>query len=316
MTLIDAQGLTKRFGARIAVDAVDLAVRPGVCFGFLGPNGAGKTTMIRLLLGLARPDTGRVLIGGHDVAQRPSLALSSVGAIVEEPRFHPHLTGVENLRVHAPLVGDGAAARIPSLLERVGLHGRGDEKVKGYSMGMRQRLGVARALLGDPQLLVLDEPTNGLDAEGMAEFRTLIRSMVEEEGRTVFLSSHLLDEMQKLCDEVAIVEQGRIITQTTVRELLHGATGTRTLILDCDDPARATDLLGRVTGVTRVAPSAGPDGEPVLAVTCEGGRETAIAVSRALVEAGIGLAELRVDALSLERRYLDITREASGGGPA
>ncbi len=313
MTLIDAQGLTKRFGARTAVDAVDLQVPAGVCFGFLGPNGAGKTTLIRLLLGLARPDAGRVLIGGADVAQDPSAALASVGAIVEEPRFHPHLTGVENLRVHAPLVGTGASARIPGLLDRVGLTGRGDEKVKGYSMGMRQRLGVARALLGDPKLLVLDEPTNGLDAEGMAEFRGLIRGMVEQDGRTVFLSSHLLDEMQKLCDEVAIVEQGRIITQTSVRELLHGQTATRTLILDCEDPGRAQEVLRAVAGVTAVAQSAGPDGAPVLTVTSTGGRETQIAVSAALVGAGVGLAELRVDAQSLERRYLDITRDAAGG---
>ncbi len=310
--LIDAQGLTKRFGARTAVDAVDLSVRPGVCFGFLGPNGAGKTTLIRLLLGLARADAGRVLIDGTDVAQDPPRALARVGAIVEEPRFHPHLTGVENLWVHAPLVGGREAeARIPMLIERVGLRGRGDEKVKGYSMGMRQRLGVARALLGDPQLLVLDEPTNGLDAEGMAEFRDLIRHMVENEGRTVFLSSHLLDEMQKLCDEVAIVEQGRIVTQTSVRDLLDGGAATRTLVLDCDDPVRAREILATDPIVGEIRETTGADGQPVLALTVAAGREAAIAITRALVTGGVGVAELRVDAQSLERRYLDITRGAA-----
>ena len=308
MPLIEAQGLTKRFGPRTAVDGVDLAIPRGVCFGFLGPNGAGKTTLIRLLLGLAHPDAGRVLIDGTDVAVDPAKALAGVGAIVEEPRFHPHMTGIENLRVHAPLVGVGSEERIPQLLERVGLGGRGDDKVKGYSMGMRQRLGVARALLGDPQLLVLDEPTNGLDAEGMAEFRTLIRGMVENEGRTVFLSSHLLDEMQKLCDEVAIVEQGRIVTQTTVRELLHGDAATRRLLLDCDDPGRAREVLAGDPLVSDVRDAVGADGAAVLAMTLTGGREEAMAITRRLVEGGVGVAELRLDAKSLERRYLDITQ--------
>ena len=182
VTLIEARGLTKRFGERTAVDHVDLDVPAGSCFGFLGPNGAGKTTLIRLLLGLAHADEGRVTIGGVDVAQDPRTALRRVGAIVEEPRFHGHLTGKENLEVHAALLEGDARARIPAGLDRVGLHGRGDDKVKGYSMGMRQRLGVARALLGEPTLLILDEPTNGLDAEGMAEFRTLIRGFVEREA--------------------------------------------------------------------------------------------------------------------------------------
>jgi ABC-2 type transport system ATP-binding protein len=237
---IDARGLTKRFGDRTAVDGVDLQVPAGSCFGFLGPNGAGKTTLIRMLVGLARPDAGSVAIGGHDVATAPRAALARVGAIVEEPRFHLHLTGEENLAVHAALLLDptAATARIGEVLDRVGLAGRGGDAVKGYSLGMRQRLGLARALLGDPPVLVLDEPTNGLDAEGMAEFRTLVRGMVEQEGRTVFLSSHLLDEMQKLCDEVAIVERGRVVTQQRVGDLL--ASATHVVLLDVDDPARAT----------------------------------------------------------------------------
>jgi ABC-2 type transport system ATP-binding protein len=300
VTLIQAEGLTKRFGDRVAIDAVDLDVPAGVCFGFLGPNGAGKTTLIRLMLGLARPNAGRVLIDGVDVAQDARSALRHVGAIVEEPRFHPHLSGIENLKVHAALIGPESAARIPAALDRVGLEGRGDDKVKGYSMGMRQRLGVARALLGEPKLLVLDEPTNGLDAEGMAEFRDLIRTLVEREGRTVFLSSHLLDEMQKLCDLVAIVERGHVVRQTSVDSLLDEAGVA--LIIDCDDPVRARELLEHpdivITGL----------GEGILRLGGLSTREQAIAVTARLVSNDVGVADIHREAQSLEQRYFDITR--------
>jgi ABC-2 type transport system ATP-binding protein len=301
MGIIQAEGLTKRFEERTAIDNVDLDVPAGVCFGFLGPNGAGKTTLIRLMLGLAHPDEGRVLIGGVDVAADTHAALSRVGAIVEEPRFYDHLTGIENLRVHAALVDPQAVSRIPELLDLVGLEGRGADKVKGYSMGMRQRLGVARALLGDPEVLVLDEPTNGLDAEGMAEFRTLIRTMVEKDRRTVFLSSHLLDEMQKLCDEVAIVEQGRVVTRSSVSSLLAGEDGLA-LIIDCDDPARAREVLEH-PAITISDVEGG-----FLRVAGVGERAQAIAITRRLVEAGVGVAEIRRDTQSLEKRYFDITR--------
>jgi ABC-2 type transport system ATP-binding protein len=299
--MVVTTGLTKRFGARTAVDSVELAVPAGSCFGFLGPNGAGKTTMIRLLLGLARPTAGRVLLGGVDVQHEPTRALARVGAIVEEPRFHAHLTGVENLRVHAPLIGADAVSRIPYVLDLVGLGERGDDKVKGYSMGMRQRLGVARAMLGDPELLVLDEPTNGLDAAGMADFRVFIRRLVEEEGRTVFLSSHLLDEMEKLCDAVAIVEEGRVVRQSSMTALLD--EGGRALLVLCDDAARAITLLEGASGVTTATALA--DG----AVRIEGDLSPAAvaALNRRLVEAGIGVHGLRLDAQTLERRFLELT---------
>jgi ABC-2 type transport system ATP-binding protein len=300
---IRAEGLSKRFGPRLAIDGIDLEVREGVCFGFLGPNGAGKTTLIRLMLGLARPDSGRVLIGGVDVQRDPQEALRHVGAIVEEPRFHDHLTGIENLQVHAALLGGGAAGRIGSVLERVGLDGRGEDKVKGYSMGMRQRLGVGRALLGDPALLVLDEPTNGLDAEGMAEFRELIRAMVDREERTIFISSHLLDEMQKLCDEVAIVEQGRVVEQTSVTSFI--AAGGHAVVVHCDDPDRAREILGAISWVEDVADSA--DGR--LRISCPPGPQHAAFINHRLVKAGVGVAELREEVQSLEERYLDVTRQ-------
>jgi ABC-2 type transport system ATP-binding protein len=307
VVIIQTTGLTKAFGARRAIDAVDLAVPEGVCFGFLGPNGAGKTTLIRMLLGLARPTSGTALVRGADVHRSPTAALGRVGAIVEEPRFYPQLTGRENLEVHAALLRDGgaAAARIPALLQRVHMAGRADERVKGYSLGMRQRLGVARALLNDPELLVLDEPTNGLDAAGVVEFREMIRGLVDEEGRTVFLSSHLLDEVEKLCDRVAIVDHGRVITEGDLSDLLAEAGGG--VEVEVDDTARAFDLLAAFPGVQGVRPTEHGTLIASGAVT----REHAIALNRALVEAGIGVAALGVSTVSLEERYLQITAGSS-----
>ncbi|MCL2769161.1 MAG: ATP-binding cassette domain-containing protein [Solirubrobacterales bacterium] len=195
---VETAGLTKRFGERVAVDGVELRVPRGSAFGFLGPNGAGKTTLIRMLLGLTHASAGTMSLLGHPVPARRAEALSRVGAIVEEPRFHPHLSGRENLRIIAAARGAEAHARIGPALERVGLAERAGDRVKKYSLGMRQRLGVARCLLADPLLLILDEPTNGLDPGGIQEFRDMVRAMVEREGRTVFLSSHLLDEVEKI----------------------------------------------------------------------------------------------------------------------
>ena len=208
-TVIETRALTKRFGDRAAVDGVDLVVGAGVAFGFLGPNGAGKTTMIRTLLGLTKATSGEVSLLGLPQPAKRREALARVGAIVEEPRFHPHLTGRENLKIVAAARDSAAEGRIDESLGRVGLAQRANDRVKTYSLGMRQRLGIARCLLADPQLLILDEPMNGLDPAGILEMRHLIRAFVDE-GRTVFLSSHLLDEVEKTCDQVAIVDRGRV----------------------------------------------------------------------------------------------------------
>ena len=199
--VIVTHGLERRFGARAAVSEIDLVVPSACCFGLLGPNGAGKTTLIRLLLGLLEPSGGHATLLGHRLPEGRRDALSRVGALVEEPRFHGHLSGRENLRVHAAARAVEAAARIPAALARVGLLERADERVRGYSLGMRQRLAIARCLLADPLLLILDEPMNGLDPAGVLELRALFREFVAE-GRTVLLSSHLLDEVERTCDEV------------------------------------------------------------------------------------------------------------------
>jgi ABC-2 type transport system ATP-binding protein len=297
--VIETIGLTKRFGERVAVDAVNLTVPARTAFGFLGHNGAGKTTLIRALLGLTHASGGEMRILGHRVPDERGLALARVGAIVEEPLFYPHLSGRENLKVVAAVRGEDAASRIPAALERVGLGARADEKVKTYSMGMRQRLGIARCLLCDPTLLILDEPTNGLDPGGMLEFRTLVRELVEDEGRTVFLSSHLLDEVEKICDTVAIVDRGRVITAGTIAEL--SASDGPTLLVGCSDPQAALGLLVGRPGVTGVELRA--DG---LRVMADGNIDPA-SINDLLVREGIRVRRLEPAHHSLEERFLQLT---------
>ena len=309
---IETTGLTKRFGERTAVDGVDLVVPRGSAFGFLGPNGAGKTTTIRMLLGLTEASAGQMRVLGHPVPGERGLALQRVGAIVEDPHFHPYLTGLENLRVVAAVRGPEAAARIAPALARVGLSERADEKVKNYSQGMRQRLGVARCLLADPLLLILDEPTNGLDPGGIQEFREMIRAMVEQEGRTVFLSSHLLDEVEKICDAAAIVDRGRIITQGPIAELAEGGA-RHELIVGVDDAEQALSVLHASELVREARRS-----DEGIRVILSGDAHSAAQINAMLVRAGVGVARLEPVRHSLEQRFLKITSrlDAPGDAPA
>jgi len=302
---IETHGLTKRFGARAAIDGVDLSVPRGCAFGFLGPNGAGKTTMIRTLLGLTAASAGTMEILGLPVPARRVEALRRVGAIVEEPRFHMQLSGRENLRIVAAVRGPEVRSRIEPALARVGLTARGNDRVAKYSMGMRQRLGVARCLLADPLLLMLDEPTNGLDPAGIQEFRQMVRAMVEQEGRTVFVSSHLLDEVEKTCDAAAIVDRGRVVTQGPVAELAGGGAPGE-LILGVDDPERALRMLDGNELIAAVRRS----DEGLRAVLSPQAGDPGAAAARlnaALVQAGIGVMRLEPVRHSLEQRFLEIT---------
>jgi ABC-2 type transport system ATP-binding protein len=302
-TVIETEHLTKRFGGRTAVDDVDLVVPRGVAFGFLGPNGAGKTTLIRTLVGLTQPTGGEIRLLGLPQPEKRREALARVGAIVEEPRFHGHLTGRENLEIVAAARDGDAERRIPGALERVGLQHRAADRVKTYSLGMRQRLGIARALLGDPALLILDEPMNGLDPAGILEMRQLIRSFVDE-GRTVFLSSHLLDEVEKTVDQVAIVDQGRIVTQGPVRDLV--AAGEPELLVEVDDARTARRALGGLPHVRTVA-----DNGAELRIALGNGLGAAD-VNRALVAAGVAVSRLQPARASLEERFLDLTSRLEG----
>jgi ABC-2 type transport system ATP-binding protein len=298
-------GLTKRFGARVAVENVDLRVPRGCAFGYLGPNGAGKTTLIRVLLGLTRADSGTMSLLGVPVPGQRSRALARVGAIIDEPRFHGHLSGRQNLKMLAAARGGGAENQIGPALERTGLTQRADDKVSAYSMGMRQRLGLAACLLADPQLLILDEPMNGLDPAGIHEMRDMIRSLVDE-GRTVMLSSHLLDEIERTCDAVAIVDHGKVIRQGPIDELTGGAD---TVEVRCSDPPAAARALGGVKITADITVS--QDG---LTVTLAAGpaQEQAAEITRRLVGAGISVYGLRQTRATLEDWFLSATSRLGG----
>jgi ABC-2 type transport system ATP-binding protein len=303
---IETRGVTKRYGERLAIDAVDLVVPAGTAFGFLGPNGAGKTTLIRMLLGLTSASSGAMSLLGQPVPERRAGVLERVGAIIEEPRFHEHLSGRRNLWLIAAARGDEAVARIPSVLDRVGLADRAADRVRTYSLGMRQRLGLARCLLCDPLLLILDEPTNGLDPSGILSFRETVRTLVEQDGRTVFLSSHLLGEVERICDYAAVVDHGRVIAQGAIAELTRGGGATR-LAIEVDDVEAARSALA---GHELVSETHASDGR--LRVALVAGCEqpaAAMRVNAALVQAGVGVARLEPEARTLEQQFFALTGE-------
>lgn len=301
---VETLGLSKRFGERAALDGVHLTVPQGVAFGLVGPNGSGKTTLIRLLLGLATPTAGSARLLGLDIPEDRGQALARVGAIIEEPRFHGHLSGRENLEVVAAAREPTASRRIGGALERVGLTNRADDRVDGYSLGMRQRLGVARCLLADPALLILDEPMNGLDPGGIQDMRTLIAELVGE-GRTVLLSSHLLDEVEKTCQVVAILDSGRVVAQASVDELVRGGQA-RTIEIGCDGPPLAAQLLAGLPHVTRAT----SDGGAVLVDLADDAPADAQiipALLRRLLDGEIAVDRVAASQGTLEDRFLAMT---------
>jgi ABC-2 type transport system ATP-binding protein len=298
---VETHGLVKRFGPNVAVNKVDLRVPRGCAFGYLGPNGAGKTTLIRTLLGLTHADAGTMSLLGYEVPRHRAQALARVGAIVDEPRFHAHLSGRRNLELLAAHREPAAIRRIDGALERVGMAKRAGDRVSKYSMGMRQRLGVAACLLGDPQLLILDEPMNGLDPAGMHEMRGMISSLVAE-GRTVVLSSHLLDEVQRTCDAVAIVDRGTVIRQGPISELLAG-TSTILEIESSDDQKARILIDGSNLGLKVDAGTTGLE----ITLPAGAGREIIGHVARLLMESGIELYRLQPMQTSLESWFLEVT---------
>jgi ABC-2 type transport system ATP-binding protein len=298
-TALSVTGLTKRYGARTAVDDLDIELPSGVVAGFVGPNGAGKTTTMAMLLGLVRSTAGTGSVLGASIDD-PAAYLPRVGALIESPAFYPSLSGVENLRVLAT-VGGQDAAPIPAILDRVGLEGRGDDRYRSYSLGMKQRLGIAAALLGDPELLILDEPANGLDPQGVREMRSLIGGLADT-GRTVLVSSHDLSELEQVCDWLVLIEAGRSLYQGPTRELLDGVSRGLAIL-----PQRPQDhaVLWKVL-VDRGHDVEVKDERLVVDVDGADVGELAASVNRAAFDAGIVLVELSPLHTTLEDRYLSL----------
>ncbi len=304
MSAIEIEGLTKSYRrfrkpATTAIAGLDLEVPEGGVYGFLGPNGAGKTTTVRCLLALVRPSSGKCRILGANPQKEGELArvIGRIGSIVETPSFFPGFTGRRNLELLAQLAKVGRAD-VTRVLEVVDLADRAGERVKGYSLGMKQRLGIAAALLKDPELLILDEPANGLDPSGIREIRQLLRSLGAE-GRTVFVSSHILSEVQQICDRVAILARGRCIKAGPVHEVLTSGAAAKLHVI-VPNPGRAAELLG-AAGITSTP------GDGGLAVDLP--PEQASAVTKVLADGGIYLSELRPQVDDLESVFLRLTED-------
>jgi ABC-2 type transport system ATP-binding protein len=295
-TVLAVSGLTKHYGARTVVNNLDFAVQQGEVFGFLGPNGAGKTTTIAMILGLVRPDRGQITVLGHPIPDQQERALGKVGAMVETPAFYPYLTGLDNLRVIGLTRGNIPERRYHEALVEVGLGGRERDKLNGYSLGMKQRLAVAATLLHEPELLILDEPSNGLDPAGMVEMRRLILSLAER-GHTIVLCSHMLGEVQQVCDRVMIMAQGKVISQGAVEDLLRRG---ETTVLRVDDPSRAERLVGDIPWIERID----RDGETLLLGMAA---ERSFDLGRTLIDHGLIIGELRQSDQNLERIFLEMT---------
>ncbi|GAA3004727.1 ABC transporter ATP-binding protein [Kitasatospora sp. NPDC127116] len=304
--VIRTRGLTKRFrGGQLAVDGLDLAVPRGSVFGFLGPNGSGKTTTIRMLMGLIAPTSGAASVLGEPMPQSVATVLPRVGALIEGPALYGFLSGRDNLvRFDA---ADPTAdprtrrQRVEAALERVGLGAAAGKKARAYSLGMKQRLGLASALLQPRELLVLDEPTNGLDPQGMREIRTLVRE-VAAEGTTVFLSSHLLDEIEQVCTHAAVMSRGRLVVQGTVAELAARAQGR--LVVRTPDVARAAEVLAAHRVTALVPGEDRVDGEPGVL-----GEEALPRLCAALVEAGVRVHGFGLERGTLEDAFVALTGE-------
>ena len=299
MVPVEAHGLVKTYGRIRAVDHVDLSVHEGDIYGFLGPNGAGKTTAMRMLLGLLRPDEGEIRVFGRDPQRELPQALDGVGGFVETPHFYPYLTGRSNLELLAAFDGGDAPGRVGAVLETVGLQSRAGDRVGGYSQGMRQRLGLAASLLRNPRLLVLDEPTNGLDPGGIRDMRDLIKELAAR-GMTIFLSSHLLAEVEELCTRVSVIREGRIVYEGALADL-HASSAPRYRLRTSDQEVARRLLLD--DAALRDVQARGDD----LVFTAD--EAAVLALSRRLVDGGLGIAALVPETATLEQLFFELTEE-------
>ncbi len=300
--VLRTRDLVKRYGTRPAVNGLNLAVQRGEIFGFLGPNGAGKTTTIRMALGLITPTAGSVEILGQDVVTHRAQVLPRVGALIEQPALHLYLSGRDNLRAVGAILGGVSEARLDAVLSQVGLKGRDHDRVRTYSLGMKQRLGVGVALLNDPDVLILDEPANGLDPAGIVEMRDLLRQLAAQ-GKTIFISSHVLGEVQQICTRVAIINLGRLVTESTVAGLTRGHGE---FVVRVENPAAAlTAIQHQPWGA-----SARLEADGTLHTTAPQSQGRYIA--HALAEAGLYPDQLNYQEESLEEVFLRLTSNGTG----
>lgn len=295
--VLETHELTKRYRRRIVVDRLSLRVERGDVFGFLGQNGAGKSTTLRIALGLVRPTSGSVRLLGHDMSKHPARALARVGAIIEAPAFYDHFTGWQNLRMFAAMSGGAERRRIEQVLDIVGLRDRARDPVRVYSHGMRQRLGIAQALLPDPEFVILDEPTDGLDPQGIHETRMLITRLRDELGLTVLLSSHLLYEVEQICNRVAIIDEGKLLFHGLIEELL---TKDELLKVTVDRVDEAFELLS-----SNAALSVRRNGSRSLYLSTSDDQVPRI--NALLVEKGFQVMELTRQRETLEQAFIRVT---------
>jgi ABC-type multidrug transport system ATPase subunit len=296
--ILTIEKLKKRFGAVEALRGIDMTLaKPGV-YGFLGPNGAGKTTTFKLVCGLLRPTGGRVMIGGVDVQNDAKRAVSKIGVLFDMPAYYPYLTGEENLAVFSRWLGDSTGTGIGTLLNLVGLADAKGRKVGGYSWGMKRRLGIAAALLSDPQLLLLDEPTSGLDPAGIADVRRLLPHLAWKEGRTILLSSHRMEEVSQICDHITIIHKGSITAAGTPEELSHAEPWIE---IECSETERAAGILSELEGIKKLERT-GSNSIRILAPELGAGETNSL-----LVENGIQVRRVAEKRESLEEIFFRLT---------
>jgi ABC-type multidrug transport system, ATPase component len=296
--IVQLQQVTKRIGKKTIIDNLTLDLPLGEVFGFLGPNGSGKTTTIRMMVGLMAMTSGEIKIGGYSIRSQYQQAIRNVGAIVENPEMYKYLTGYQNLVHFARMIEGVTPERIQEVIALVGLEARIHDKVKTYSLGMRQRLGVAQAILHRPKLLILDEPTNGLDPAGIRELRDYLRQLSKDEGIAVFVSSHLLSEMELMCDRVAIIQNGKLIDVRTIQEAGLDVDSNVHMLFEVDKPADALAVAAEL------GKDALREGDSLV---IEANREFAADFNARLVSAGIKVYGIRVQTKSLEDQFLEVT---------
>ncbi|WP_163195806.1 ABC transporter ATP-binding protein [Clostridium thermarum] len=304
MNVLEVNGVHKKLGRREIIKGISFSIKEGEIFGFLGPNGAGKTTTIRMLVGLIRPDRGFIKICGHDITKNTEKALSKIGAVVENPEMYTYLTGRENLNMVADLRGLDRKV-VDEIVEVVNLQGRIDDKVKKYSLGMKQRLGLAAALMSKPKLLILDEPTNGLDPTGILDFREIVKKAARATNTSVFISSHILSEVQQLCDVVAFINQGEI---KSVESITGGQAKneTETLVIVTKDPDKSQSIMKNMKSVREVKRD-----EAGFTVTAD--KEAACDIIRELVTQGVDVYEVYRKHNQLEQRYMELVEGGKRG---